>query len=223
VTPPIVTGANIFRAKKILTPAEIFGLDTTPVLIAPNFNSKVAILPVAVFSKLVAGTEPYTPTSDASATLSFGPSGGLPACAAPIFPDGLAAGLTAFQVTPYAADIGFFPSGQGLYLVSVAGSFTTGSVTAATVTPGNAGLLYAVNDEGTIAGGDGTAVYRITAVTAGAVNTVTVSGGAGYVPATGVATTVTTGAGDGTLELNITAIRQLGNGTLEIDVLYQPI
>ena len=76
-------------------------------------------------------------------------------------------------------------------------------------TSGNAGLLYAPGDTGNIAGGaTPVATYEVLTVGAGgAVLTLAVTAkGAGYTVSTGNATVAVTGNGDGTLEVDITAL-----------------
>lgn len=96
-----------------------------------------------------------------------------------------------------------------------------GNVTSATVTAGHAGHVYSNGDTGTISGcGDGTATYTVLTSTLGVVNTVSVAAGTGYLsnPAA-CATTVSTGSGDGTLELDTLA----GNGSgLTLNLTVQP-
>jgi hypothetical protein len=93
--------------------------------------------------------------------------------------------------------------------ITAAAIITVGVISVATVTAGHAGTGYAINDTGTIAGGAG-GVYTVTAITGagptGPVETVAISpGSTGYSTTPNLATTVTTGSGDGALELNITA------------------
>ena len=106
-----------------------------------------------------------------------------------------------------------------------------GNVTSATVTGGHAGSGYANGDTGTISGcGDGTATYTVLTSSGGAVNTVSVSGGTGYFSPTGCTTTVSTGGGDGALQLNVSAgagnsltvtiTVQAGDGTLLVTTWY---
>lgn len=68
------------------------------------------------------------------------------------------------------------------------------------------GLGYAPGDTGTVAGGDGTAVYAVlTTNSAGGVLTVSVSGGTTYATAAAQSTVPGTGSGNGLLKLDITA------------------
>jgi len=78
-----------------------------------------------------------------------------------------------------------------LILESLVGDIATG------------GTGYALNDTGTITGGDGLAVYTVNGVSAGVVTSVAITGGSGYVTGTGVTTTPTTGTGDGALTLDL--------------------
>jgi len=71
---PIVTGATVFRAKKVLTAAEIHALDTVPVLLAPGIPGKT-IFALAVLERYEFGTEIYTFSVSATSTISFGPAG----------------------------------------------------------------------------------------------------------------------------------------------------
>lgn len=75
--------------------------------------------------------------------------------------------------------------------------FTMEILDSISVEVNSGGATYAVGDTGTIGGGDGLATYTVTGESGGAVTSVTVSGGSGYVSATGAATTATTGAGTG--------------------------
>jgi len=118
-----------------------------------------------------------------------------------------------FLDTPVPGEPGRTP---GFTIHAVAGtpiqieiSAIASGVQSATPTLGNAGLLYALGDTGTINNLAGVpATYQVTGIGAGgAVTSVTVTfPGSGFSVSTGNTTTVTTGAGDGTLELDITAI-----------------
>jgi len=233
---PIVTGADIFRAKKTLTAAEIFALDTTPVLIVPAVPGK-ALKVIAWLEKFIFGTVEYNFAAAASAQARYGNLAGDPQ---PLGTTELVNALASAQSASRdggnaiagaigadtAGGLGLLSAvqGIGIYLVGIVDGFISGSAKTATVTGGHAGLLYALNDTGNITQGDGNAVYTVTGVGGGgAVTTVTVTGGTGLFPAAGVATTVLTGSGDGNLQLTITAVNDLGDGTIELDVLYQPV
>lgn len=97
-------------------------------------------------------------------------------------------------------------------------NYNGGPIQTMAVNAGGSG--YAVNDTGHVTGGNGVAEYKVTAVGAGgAVTSVSVVlGGAGYVNATGAATTVLTGAGNGALTLNTTTNQ--GNGTMKTYTYY---
>ncbi len=228
---PIVTGAQIFRAKKTLSPAEIFALETTPVLIAPKVPLKTLQI-IAVFARSVFGTVEFDFTGHASLYYGSLNSGISPIGAQDIAnkmlnqqtTSAIAANIAPVTLPAYAMGNPANTDDKDLYLVKTSGTFHAGSATAATVDPANKGLLYALGDTGNITDGDGTAVYTVTGVGAGGlVTTVTVSGGNGLVTGASFATTVLTGSGDGTLKLAITSITPLGDGTLEIDVIYTPI
>lgn len=224
---PIVTGAVILRSKKILTPAEIRGLETTPVLIAPAMPGK-SLAVIGTAAEFLFGTQTWDVTADAQ--LTYGPGSGNNTAIGTLDLVLLLNHKTESQFSNPAVgnSVGPEPStntvGLGIWLSRISGTFITGSATAATVDPAHKGLLYALNDTGTLDDGVTSANYTVTGVGAGGlVTTVTVSGGAGFIVSGTYLTTVVTGSGDGTLRLTVTAITNLGDGTLELDVLYQPI
>src|SRR6185295_1677511 len=221
---PITTGANLYRSKRILTPADIRGLNTTPVLLAPAMPGKTLAV-AAWFQKYRFGTEAYSFSG-----LAYSYYGDVNVGIDVIDSELLSTinNLSASHLYNFASQIHLDAAppdafeGLGIYLVATGGNFDAGKALSATVNV--PGLLYALNDTGNISDGDGTAVYTVTGVGGGgAVTTVSVTGGNGVEVGTGFATSVLTGSGDGNLTLNITAIRPQGDGTLEIDVLYQPI
>lgn len=227
---PIVTGAQIFRSKRILTAVDIRALDTTPVLVAPAIPGK-SMMPVGVFQKYIFGTTPFH-TGSASADLYYGQV--AIGSAGQITIDNFAPLIDAQTQSQGQNLNGLMNNGTDnlsdmvdlpVYLVAQIPGFNSGDATAATVDPANKGLLYALNDTGTIqAGGATDPTYTVTGVGAGGlVTTVTVTGGTGITVGGPFPTTVVTGSGDGTLQLNITAVTALGDGTVEIDFLYQPI
>ncbi len=232
---PIVTGANIFRAKRILTAAEIRGLATTGILIAPaipdktlrvigafatfNFQTQVWDFGAGVLAILIYGA------SSSGATV-LGPSADLVEF---ISGDGQSRSFSLygsnFAPPPTGSDL-VEVQGLPIYLWGTSGNFSTGRATAATVDPANKGLLYALNDTGEIVvpGAGANPIYTVTGVGAGGlVTTVSVAGGTGVGLGGPFSTNVLTGSGDGTLNLTITAVTPLGDGTVEIDVLYEPI
>jgi len=98
-----------------------------------------------------------------------------------------------------------------------------GPISSSNVTSGNAGLGYAVNDTGTIYGGDGTATYQVLTIGVGgsvATYTLTANGNS-YTTTAGEGTTATTGAGTG-LQLDIT-VTTAGTGDVQFDVLYYAV
>jgi hypothetical protein len=106
-----------------------------------------------------------------------------------------------------------------------------GNLQSATVTLGMGGTGYMNGDTGTVSGcGDMTGTYTVLTSTAGVVNTVSVTGGTQYFTQPNCSTTVTTGGGDGTLQLNVVAATgsgltvkltdQPGDGTLTITTWY---
>jgi hypothetical protein len=98
-----------------------------------------------------------------------------------------------------------------------------GEITASNLTVGNAGLGYAPGDTGTISIAiDNTATYVIDTVGAGgAVLTYHLSlAGSGYPVQSAVGTTVSTGAGDGNFQIDITAITP-GDGIGSVSVTYK--
>lgn len=225
---PIVTGAAILRSKKVLTAAEIHGLDTAPVVIVPAIPVK-SLFVTGVFVKYTFGTSVYAPTGQAS--LFYGPLSSNPTPLGGTNVLTVIDGIAASSVAAIAGLGGLSPlpsllsavQGLGLFLVLESGSANTGAATAATVDPANKGLLYAPGDTGTIDTFD-PASYTVTGVGAGGlVTTVSVSGGNGFAVGSTHTTTVLTGSGDGTLQLTITAITAKGDGSVELDVSYQAI
>lgn len=89
--------------------------------------------------------------------------------------------------------------------IAVIITLTPGGVATVAVSAGSAGLLYAPGDTGTLQGASNTAVYQVLTVGAGgAVETVAITfPGNSYQIEDGVGTTVTSGSGDGNLELDI--------------------
>lgn len=226
---PIVTGADIFRAKKILTAAEIFALDTTPVLLVPGRPGKTLLM-TNYFGKLYAGSQVFTPASGASAIPYYGPTTAINGAVGDTLAT-LISGNTNNSVNVATIQgLGLNPppdlTGLGIFMNVGAAGFNAGSALTATVDPAHKGLLYAANDTGTIQvpGDSIDPTYTVTGTGAGGlVTTVTVAGGTGVTVGGSFATTVVTGSGDGSLKLNIVSITPLGNGTVEINVLYQPI
>lgn len=225
---PIITGANIFRAKTVLTAAQIRALDITPVLLVPATAGKKNIA-LLVISNFVYGTTTWTVATGAEASLMFGPTvnnvayGNVDVVS--FFLNGNGLGQFGYNgATQVVSDA--TPLDPRIFLVATTPGFNTGSALSAAVDPANKGLLYAGGDTGTIQVTDAATdpTYTVTGTGAGGlVTTVTVAAGTGVQVGGPFATTVTTGSGDGNLKLSITAITPLGDGTLELDVLYQPI
>jgi hypothetical protein len=227
----ITTGANIYRSRLVLTAAEIRGLDTAAALVAPAMPGKILAL-ISPIAKYKFGAIAFE-TPGGAAKLYYGPTDTDP----PVIPDGddllntLIDGTTASQwlnlpgvidVSGPAPQLGTVS--QPIYLVSTGAPLTTGAATTATVTSGNAGTGYAPGDQGTVNAGATSPTYTVLTVGAGgAVTSVSIAGGTGIATGTGFETAVTTGEGDGTLQLNIVAIATQGDGSYELDLLYQPV
>ncbi len=102
----------------------------------------------------------------------------------------------------------------------------SGAVAASRVSAGSAGLLYAPGDTFYVDEDNGSvaaarALFTVSTVIGGAVSTYTqTSGGFNHSVANGVATHVLTGAGDGSLKLDVSAVTP-GNGSGLIDVTYK--
>ena len=97
--------------------------------------------------------------------------------------------------TPSGAKVAFVESSSG------------GQILTAVVRPGHAGNNYVVGDTGTVVGGTGAlATYQVTTVSGGEVTAFTITySGTGYTTKNNVATTHTSGNGNGSLQFNITA------------------
>jgi hypothetical protein len=84
-----------------------------------------------------------------------------------------------------------------------------GAITAANVTAGHGGANYAIGDTGSVvgSGGGSGATYTVTAIgVGGAVTAFTITPGSKYTAVGGNATSILTGNGDGTLEIDVTAV-----------------
>lgn len=221
--PPIVTGANLFRAKLVLTAADVAALDTTNYLMAPGMPGKI-LMPVAVIARMSNYTGSYT-TSSGEAYVVFGPVFDNDKIAfvknlQQIFADVQSDGTT-LLVNDGGGNTGDF-AGDPLYIAFAGGTFVTGAAVTATVE--SPGLLYAPGDTGLIDGPGEQALYTVLTVDGGGgVLTLSVSGGSGFRVSPGYGTEVLTGSGDGNLQVNITKIAPSATFTLEIDVIYQPI
>lgn len=121
---------------------------------------------------------------------------------------------------------------KAIMLTTAADAGVWGVIASAVPTGGNAGLLYApgdlVNVDPGQDGSTGDAVLRVTTVGAGgAVTGLAVSGGGAsagtsYSSSTGITTTVSTGSGDGNLQVDLT-VSTPQNGAGQIDVAYHVI
>lgn len=226
--PPIITGANLFRSKVVLTPADIYALDTSSIFIAPAIPGKT-LVPIAVIGRVTDYTGSYSVPS-ATSFLIYGSTflgGNNLACGSnvieAIFTNSVTAPGGPFTLDPTSnSAIGQFRN-EPLYLASAGGIFTTGAAIAGTV--GDSGAGYAPGDTGIILSGGATpGNYTVLTVDGGTgVLTVSVSGGDGFIVGDEYETEVLTGGGDENLRIDITSIAPSANFTLEIDVIYQPI
>ncbi len=129
-------------------------------------------------------------------------------------------GIT-LNVTPITldqCDTGYSGTASNVYCTP-----TAGFITAASVYSGGGGSGYAVNDTGTInpttpalfgaAYGTGTATYKVTSVSGGAVTGFSITnGGGGYTYTSGQPTTTTSTSGGGTgFQVNITGVSAYDN------------
>lgn len=106
----------------------------------------------------------------------------------------------------------YFNSNQvGRFVGAVTTDVVVGPIVGISVTPTHGGTGYAAGDTFTIGGGTA-GVGTVTLVAAGVAKSVLITTpGTGYQDATGVTTTVLTGGGDGTLQVNVAALRQLNS------------
>jgi hypothetical protein len=154
--------------------------------------------------------------------ITFSPSGGTFPSSGNLLTSGTP--VTLFMPNPASFYDGSGQSiGQTLYF-SAGSVYHVGPINTAgcSVTSGSAGTGYAPGDTGQIDGeGDGGAAYTVLTVGGGgAVLTFSVTaGGTGYVPQTGVTTTVASGGGDGTFEVDVNSVVQ-PNGTLKATLAY---
>lgn len=229
----VITGANLFRSRLSLQAADIFGIDTAPIVVVPGIPGKI-IAPISVIGTIAGQTVAFLPQTNAAASICYGTTYDANKLA---FPPEILFSLIDGELGANGVE-NFFPAGLGfafgdfaglpISLVSQgAGKFAAGSATGATVASGHGGTGYSVGDTGgiSISHASPSAQYTVAAETGGVVTAVTISAaGGGIVPGT-YATTVSTGGGDGNLELTISSgqIQLVGNGTVEIDVIYQPI
>lgn len=217
---PIVTGANLFRAKTKITTADLRNLATTPILLAPAMPGK-SLMAIGVWGKASVAT--INASTSLETGIVYGPDNSGPDFInSDFFLQLVTGGVSESNGNDVDNIFGEFLTDLPVYAVLVAGTFVAGSAVAATVaTPG---LLYAPGDQGTIAVGNDSAIYTVLTVDGGGgVLTVSVSGGTRIAVGGPFATTVTTGIGDGNLALNITRINEVGEFEGELDLIYQAI
>lgn len=219
----VVSGANLYRSKLILSPADLASLDTTPILVAPAIPGKI-LMPLNCVGKLSAYTGSYVPDSGIS-FLCFGPTGTRRAYSPEIITQiftGLSVDGSYNLAAGLLTDEGIYTS-ESLYLQRQSGTFNTGALWSVTVAA--AGTGYGIGDTGEAFSNFGdVASYTVLTVGAGgAVLTASVSGGSGFVVGSTVTTSVTTGGGDGNLTFHVTGISESAGFLLEIDTIYQPV
>lgn len=137
------------------------------------------------------------------------------------------AGTAVFQnkIKAAAIQLGLFrttdnPAFSGSYNVG-------GGLLTATVTAGQGGTGYTPGDTGTVgpgSGGGSGAKYSVTTAPGGVVSAVSITqaGNLFLDGETGIPTTVLTGGGSGTLQLDVASTRK-GNGSLKVTTYYQLI
>lgn len=198
-----------------LTSANIINGDTVTLIPAQGANTYIQL--VAVTAQYKAGSFPFGISYSLNTFFTGGGIGGV-SCFAFTIPTQLTASGTMGGACDATNNLS---AGNLPLLINNQGSVAPGgALTSATVTAGNAGLLYTVNDTGTVNGcGDTTATYTVLATGAGgAVQTVSVSGGTGYTTQSACGTNPTTGTGNGALQLDVVAAN--GNGSIIFTPIY---
>lgn len=207
-----------------LSQAQIRALYATPITLVAAVASK-RIVPILTSTKYIFGTAAYSVYSVDSAIVYYGTNTALNPnnfSGHELKVLGQAAGASFDAVT--GGDIGIVADtamvNKALNLTSSVNT-NTGSATAATPVAGSSG--WAVSDTGTITPAATPATFTVTAVSGGGqVTAVTITGGADFAVAPGEALPGPFAASGPGLDLflNVTAISPIGDGTLEITVLY---
>ncbi len=187
-----------------------FRFDVTTPTTASNCTSDFAVFPVNAPGgsgqpNIVGFDHLYSGTAGGNGICNRAPSGSDVGTSAEVARSYNVQGITgggAVTTSPVLSydSSGTVPNGSKVAFVE---SSSGGQIATATVA--TLGILYAVGDTGTIAGGTGAlATYVVTAAPLGVVTAVAITySGTGYTAGTGVATTRTSGAGTG-LALTIT-------------------
>jgi hypothetical protein len=204
----------------ILTSANIINNDI--ITLVPAQGPNTMIRPSFFTFQYVAGTFPfgdwYNPI------IALGSSGDI--CDANGIPN-TSTIVSGLELIPCYGGISANPSllkNQALVISDIHGPVPGGVITSATPTSGHLGLLYAVNDTGTFSGcGNTAAQYKVAAVSAGGlVSSVSILiSGSAYITLGGCTTTVLTGSGNGTLNLDVVAAN--GNGSILVTTVYTVI
>lgn len=184
-----------------LTPSQVSGLSTSPVVLVAAPGAGYAVVPVSATLALTAGSFAYQADADVTlhplgvttnwlkaATVAFTSTAGS------VRPTV----LQATTATSYSlADLG----GVALAISASTDPLASGAILTAAPDAGDQGIGYAVNDTGVITSELGltSGAYRVTTIgAAGAVTGIAVTAaGTGFVPGTEANTTATTGAGTG--------------------------
>lgn len=205
-----------------ITAAQILAMNATPVVLVPAPGANKIIWVQGLALNFIAGTFPYNGASgDQLDCFYSGQTIDL------VDPSPLSGNLSVAATNYLAASAPgttYTIAGSAAYVnlavvLSAAQNYGGGPITALAVNAAGSG--YAVNDTGHVSGGNGAGEYKVTSIGAGGAVTglLVFAGGAGYVPATGVATTVLTGGGNGALTVNTTVGQ--GNGTMKVYTTYQ--
>lgn len=229
---PIVTGANVLRSRATVSAAQLYALNTSVVEMAPGVPGKILVV-FTVFLRYFYGGVPFQFLNTAEASLEYGTSGVNAFEGGDIGVAGIVNGATTSgaqltsnnetQIIPVDAT----SIGQPLNLYAFNQGFLVGPIKSIAVSPGDPGAGYAPGDTGQIfQGPNETATYVVDTVDGGGGVLTLHIGAAGskYFNAVAADTGILTGGGDGNLKVDITvAADTTGNGSLQIDVFYQPL
>lgn len=227
---PIVTGADIFRARCRLSAAQLAALDTVSVVLAKGVPGKVLTL-LEVVTLYFFGTTPYTFGPAPSTTINYGNTEVAVLYDNPDMLGGVINGATTnqFQVTMAdhvsgGAAGNDLASATGQPLLLSSEQFGLGPILTVEPTPGFAGNSFAPGDIGIIQQDSNTsATYEIDTVdgSGGVLTMHFTTPGTGYYEAEQVGTIATSGVGTGLgVTLSVT-VQPTGDGTVILDVLYQ--
>ncbi len=125
-----------------------------------------------------------------------------------------------------SANPGFDPTNKSLTITSPGDAGVFGAISSIAVTSGQGGTGYANGDLFNINGGNG-GIGIVVSNTGGVVDTVAVTGpgtspGNSYQTDSGLSTTVNTGGGDGTLQVDLT-VPTPGTGNASVTLFYQTV